>query len=418
MRNDEPSIDRPAKQEPARIDETSGVHRSMAPPSLPPVGIEVNLDAVVANARAVQALVGPSRGVLAMLKADAYGHGLVSVARALQQDGTIAGVVVSSVRDAIALRKGGIALPVIALACRYASSHGALLDAGITPVLASKADLEAFDRAARKRGSRPSVHVEIDTGMSRSGLRDEEVAPFLLTLAKHPEIVVSGLCTHLASADADSPASAHRQLDAFERACAQFSAAGHKPTMVHAANTAATYRLARSHFTHVRVGIALFGGDEPSGAELLPAMRVTTHIVQLRSVGPGETVSYGEKWRAERPSQIATLPVGYAHGYPRRLCGRAEVLIRGQRCPIVGSICMEMIMVDVTDVGAEIGDEVVLVGADGTSEIRITELARAMDGIVEEILCVLPKSAARHYLPLAGEEPEIGRNPTSLRPVS
>jgi alanine racemase len=359
----------------------------------------VDLDAVAANARDVQALVGPSCGVLAMLKADAYGHGLLPVALTLQDDRTIAGIVVSSVRDGLALRKEGVTLPIIALVCRYTDRHGVLVDAGITPVLSCLADLEAFSRTARARACRVEAHVEIDTGMSRSGLRDEDIGPFLRALAKHPEIVVSGLCTQLASADAEDPTSAHRQLDAFERGSSRFQAAGHRPTMIHVANTAATARLPRAHFTHVRVGIALFGGDEPSGTDLRPAMRVTTRVVQLRSVGPGEAVGYSEMWKAARPSRIATLPVGYAHGYSRRLLGRAEVLVRGRRCPVVGSICMEMTMVDVTDVeGVEIDDEVVLVGADGAVEIRVTELARAMDGIVEEFLCAVPKAAVRTYV--------------------
>jgi alanine racemase len=395
---------------------------SLPPLSIPPIRAEVDLDAVVANARDVQALVGPKRGVLAMLKANAYGHGLVPVARALERDGTIAALVVSSVSDGLTLRKEGIDLPIIALACRFGQRHGAVLDARITPVLSSKADLGAFSRAARARGRLVAVHVEIDTGMSRSGLRSEEVAPFLLALADHPEISVAGLCTHLASADTEPPTSAHRQLDVFEQICAEFRAAGHHPAMVHAANTAATFRLPRSHFTHVRAGIALFGGDEPSGAMLRPAMRVTTHIVQLRSVAAGETVSYGETWRATRRAQIATLPVGYAHGYPRRLNGRAEVIVRGRRCPIVGSICMEMMMVDVTDVDVDIDDEVTLIGADGDAEIRLTELARAMGGIVEEILCFIPKYAAAHYLssataPTATVEPtELRRASPSVRP--
>jgi alanine racemase len=384
--------------------------KSVAPPSMPPVSAEVDLDAVVANARDVQALVGPTRGVLAVLKADAYGHGLLPVAKALQRDGTIAALVISSVSDGLTLRKEGIDLPIIALACRFGQRHGIVLDAGITPVLTCKADLEAFSLAAQARGRTADVHVEIDTGMSRSGLRVEDVEPFLVALTGHPEIHIAGLCTQLASADTEPPTSAHRQLDVFEQICAQFRAAGHHPTMVHAANTAATFRLPRSHFTHVRAGIALFGGDEPSGAVLRPAMRVTTHVVQLRSVAEGETVSYGETWRATRPTQIATLPVGYAHGYPRRLCGRAEVIVRGRRCPIVGSICMEMMMVDVTDIGAEIDDQVTLIGTDGDAEIRLTELARVMGGIVEEILCLIPKGASANYLPskTATDEP-LGR---------
>ncbi len=388
-----------AKRASETSEERRDTLRSLLPPSIPPRYVEVNLDAVAENARDVQALVGPSCGVLAMLKADAYGHGLLAVAMTLQQDRTIAGIVVSSARDGLALRKEGVTLPIIALVCRYADRHGALLDAGVTPVLSCRADLDAFALAARARAGRVEVHVEIDSGMSRSGLREEDIGAFLQALAQHPELVVSGLCTQLASADEENPIPAHRQLDIFERGCLRFRDAGHRPAMIHAANTAAAARLPRSHFTHVRVGIALFGGDDPSGTELRPAMRVTTRVVQLRWVGAGESVGYGEMWTAERRSRIATLPVGYAHGYPRRLLGRAEVLVRGRRCPVVGAICMEMTMVDVTLVeDVQIDDEVVLVGEDGTAEIRVAELARAMDGIVEEFLCAVPKAAVRTYV--------------------
>jgi alanine racemase len=376
----------------------TGPLRSLVPPSIPPLHVEVNLDAVTSNARDVQALVGPACGVLAMLKADAYGHGLLPVARALQRDGVIAGIVVSSVRDGLTLRKEGITVPIVALVARYGDRHGELLGAGVTPVLSSRADLEAFANAARVRGCRVAAHVEIDTGMSRSGIREEDIGAFTSALADRPAIEVVGLCTQLASADEERPATVLRQLDIFERACSRFRAAGHRPTLIHAANTAATFRLPRAHFTHVRVGIALFGGDEPSGADLRPAMRVTTRVAQLRSLSPGESVGYGEKWRAARPSRIATLPIGYLHGYPRRLLDRAEVLVRGQRCKVVGSICMEMTMVDVTDVdGVAVDDAVVLIGRDGGAQIGVRELARAMDGIVEEVLCAVPKAAARTY---------------------
>jgi alanine racemase len=380
-------------------DEHTGTVRSLVPASIPPLRLEVNLDAIAANARDVKALVGSACGVLAMLKANAYGHGLLPVARTLQNTGTIAGIVVTSVRDGLGLKKAGITLPIIALVCRYGDRHGKLIDAGITPVLTEQADLEAFSRAALERGCRAFVHVELDSGMSRSGLRQDQIGPFLEMLAQHPEIVVAGLCTQLASADHESTDAVHRQLDIFERGCWRFRSAGHRPAMIHAANTAATVRLERSHFTHVRVGIALFGGDEPSGLELRPAMRITTRIVQLRALGTGEAVGYGEKWRAERPSRIALLPIGYSHGYPRRLFERAEVLVRGHRCPVVGSICMETTMVDVTDVGGvELDDEVVLVGEDGTGQIRVEELARAMDGIVEEFLVTVPKAALTTYV--------------------
>ncbi|MDP9034974.1 MAG: alanine racemase [Myxococcota bacterium] len=363
--------------------------------------VEVDLNAIVSNARDVQALVGPSTGVLAVMKADAYGHGLVPVARALERDRVVAGFVVTSLASGVSLRREGIDLPVIALIGQYGRGHSAVIEAGLTPVLASIADVESFALAARLLGRRIAAHVEVDTGMSRLGIREDEIARFLATLAACPEITITGLCTQLASADSDSPAPSHRQLDAFEQARDLFVAAGHRPTMVHAANTAATFRLPRSHFSHVRAGIALFGGDEPSGATLRPSMRLVTRVAQLRSIRAGEAVSYGEAWRAARPSQIATLPVGYAQGYPRRLSGRTEVLIRERRVPVVGSICMEMMMVDVTDLGDDVhvDDEVVLLGGSGVHEIRATDLARSMGGIVEEIFCGIPKTMVRTYSP-------------------
>jgi alanine racemase len=384
--------------DPAPDEEPRGTLRSLVPPTIPPLYVEVNLDAVAENANEVRALVGPGCGVLAMLKADAYGHGLLPVARALERSGAIAGIVVSSVRDAVSLRRAAITLPIIALSSRYAGRHLRVIDAGITPVLGSLADLEAFSVAAHKRGVQVAAHVEIDSGLSRSGVQEAELGVFMQALVDRPDVVISGLCTQLASADAEQPTSAHRQLDTFERACWRFRAAGHRPSMIHAANTAAMARLPRSHFSHVRVGVALYGGDDPSGVELKPAMRVTTRVLNLRALEVGEFVGYGETWRADRPSLIATLPVGYAHGYPRRWLGHAEVLVRGRRCPVVGAICMEMTMIDVTDVvGVAIDDEVVLVGEHGDAEIRVTEIARAMGGIVEEFLCAVPRAGLLIY---------------------
>ncbi len=157
----------------------------------------------------------------------------------------------------------------------------------------------------------------------------------------------------------------------------------------------------------MRTGIALFGGDEPSGVALHPAMRVVTRIAQLRWIQAGEAVSYGERWRADRASHIATLPVGYAHGYPRRLIGRGRVLVQGRACPIVGTICMEMMLVDVTDLGSEVGidDEVVLIGHQGAEEITAMDLANQLDGIVEEIFCGISRSGTREYV-------EHGSSPT------
>jgi alanine racemase len=389
-----------ARSDAEDADEVSVIRRTVVPRAAAATRVEVDLDAVVANLHDVKARVGPQTGVLAVLKADAYGHGTVAVARALESDAKVAGFLVTTVDDALLLRSEAICSPVLVMVPSYAGRHADVLDANVQPVLGGANELEPFARAARNRRGRASVHVKIDTGMARMGVREDALEGFLVAARNHPEIVISGLCTHLASADAQSPITTLRQLDAFDRACAQVRAAGHAPTVFHASNTAATFRHPRSHFTHVRTGIALFGGDGPSGVALRPAMRFVTRVAQLRWIHAGETVSYGERWRAERATRIATIPVGYGHGYPRRLSGTGRVLVRGRSCPVVGTICMEMMLVDVTDLGADVhvDDDVVLIGTQGSEEISAIDVARQVDGIVEEIFCGIPKSVPRAHV--------------------
>ena len=363
------------------------------------VRIEVDLDAIVSNARAVQRHVGFDVAVLAMLKADAYGHGLASVAAALHRAGAVAGFVVTSALDAFVLDEIRIDRTILCLPPTWDGRHHEVLRRGIVPVISSTEDWLAFAHAARRSSLTARVQVKIDTGMARLGIREEGVDELLALAARTPELEIGGLTTHLSSADEEAGVVTTRQLDTFERILARFHAAGHRPTMLHASNTAAIWRQPRALFRHVRTGIALFGGDTPSGALLTPALRLVARIVQLRTVQAGEPVSYGERWRAARPTVVATLPLGYAHGYPRRLAGRAEALVHGRRCPIIGTICMEMMLVDVTDLERPlIGDEVVLLGDQGAETIRPTDVADGMNGIVEEIFCGLSRAVPRAYV--------------------
>ena len=384
-----------------QVDDDISVIRTvrLRAPAPPKTRVVVDLAAVAANMREVTRHVGSETGTLAVLKADAYGHGLIPVARTLEEQTDVSGLLVTQVRDGLTLREQHITLPIILLTPSFGEQHEAILDAALTPVLTSLADVAPFARAARHFGP-VDVHVKIDTGMARLGLREEDVDDFLDAIAPEISLRIVGLCTHLSSADADDGVATARQLAAFEQIRRRFEADGHQLSVVHASNTAATFRHPGSHFTHVRTGIALFGGDEPSGVRLQPALRVVTEVAQLRSIVTGDPVSYGETWHARRPSVIATLPFGYASGYPRRLTGRGEVLVRGQRCPVVGNVCMEMMMVDVTDVGGvALGDEVVLLGAQGEDAITADEIALRTGGIVEELFCGLSQKLSREYLP-------------------
>jgi alanine racemase len=365
----------------------------------PETWVEVDLDAVVANARALRRRVDRRTGILAVVKSDAYGHGATHVGASLESSGVVAGLVVGKVAEGLALRQAGVRAPIVAMAPSFAGRHADVVAANLLPVIASEADLLGFGSAARARRVPLRAHLDIDTGMARAGSRVDDLQAFLEIAARFPEVVITGMCTHLAAADSTDPAITIRQLALFERAKRIVRAAGHAPTMFHAANSAATVRHPQAHFTHVRPGIALYGGDAPSGLVQSPTLRLCTRIAQLRSVPVGETASYGCGWQAQRETRIATLPIGYADGYPRRLAG-AEVLVRGRRCPIIGSICMEMMLVDVTDVGADVltGDEVVLIGRQGDDEIGVIELAQRAGSIVEEILCGIARSVPRRYL--------------------
>jgi len=316
------------------------------------------------------------------VKADGYGHGAIPVARALERAGVL-GLAVSLTEEGIELRRAAIGGLILVMGGVY--GHHEILSHGLVPVVSDAADLDAFARAARALGVRARIHVKIDTGMSRLGIPPAQVDSFLAAAARLPEIEIVGVCTHLASADTD-PAFTREQLARFDAARRAFPPG----LLVHAANSAATVEMPAARYDAVRPGLLLYRD----------VMRLATAVSQLRDVPAGEPVSYGGLWRAPGPRRIATLPIGYADGYPRRLTGAGEVLVHGRRCPVVGAVCMDMTMVDVTDVpGVDVGDEVVLLGAQGRERITARELADRAGLIEYEITCGVSKRVPRFYSP-------------------
>jgi alanine racemase len=361
------------------------------PRDIRPTRAEIDLGALVANAVAVKARVGGA-GVLAVIKADGYGHGAVPAARALTAHAPIAGLAVSLAEEGIELRRAGIAGPILVMGGVYGDAHRDLVALDLTPVVSELADVEAFARAGGLGGP-AGVHVKLDTGMARLGVRPEKLTAFLDGCARYPNIRVVGFMTHLASADSD-PELTRLQLARFAAALPEVRARARGPLQVHAANTAGLFNFPESHHDAVRPGLALYRG----------VLRFTTAIAQLRDIDDGDPVSYGGHFRAAGRTRIATLPVGYADGYPRRLgehvAGRAShVLVRGRRCPVVGAVCMDMLMVDVTALGdlVAVGDEVVLLGRQGGEEITAAELAERAGLIEYEIMCGISKRVPRHY---------------------
>jgi alanine racemase len=337
------------------------------------------------------------------MKADAYGHGAIACARALEKK--VFGFAVSLVEEGIELRRGGVDAPVIVLGSFYGLSHRDVVAYRLTPVVSDEADLERFARAAedfaqaRNLPNQPvGIHLKIDTGMSRLGLRPELLDAFLQRLKATGGVELTGLCTHLASADAPGASPTEDQLAVFASARARVLEAGFRPTLTHVSNSAGTLRFPASRFDLVRPGLALYN-THPFLPGLTPVMTLKSRVVALRELPAGTPISYGGVYVTERPARIATIPIGYADGYARRMSGRAEVLVGGRRCPVVGNITMDMCMVEV---GPEVrlGDEVVLLGAQGGARITALELAEWGGTIEWEVFTSVSKRVPRVYLDL------------------
>ena len=383
-----------------------------------PTRAEVNLAHLRHNLRALERSLGagPSAAnatkIWGVLKADAYGHGAPAVARTLERAG-ITGLCVALLEEAVELRDAGIHLPILVMGGYYGSRLDGLeeiLAHDLLPVVYDAGQIERIASFARAEGHAPiGVHVKVDTGMGRLGASPADLDAVLDALASHPEVRLEGLMTHFACADTDVRAT-DAQLRAFRAIEHRAEKRGLVPRVRHAANSAAMLRLPEARFDLVRPGIALFGVSPFDAAtheiagvpELKPVMRVLTAIVALRSIPTGDRIGYGHTWQAERPSLIATIPMGYADGLSRLLSNRGHVLVRGRRAPIAGTISMDMTMVDVTDIpGAKLGDEIVVLGPQegplGKDAIGAAEIAAHTGSIPWEVLTSISRRVPRFY---------------------
>ncbi len=380
-----------------------------------PTEAVVDLTAIARNYRLATDIGG--RPAIGVVKADAYGHGAVRVARALVEAGAPL-LAVALVEEGVELREAGIAAPILVLGAAYGDSYDVLVRHRLIPVVFTRDHVAGLASAARASGVRVKLHVKVDTGMGRLGAMEDEVPALIEALRASPELEVEGLLTHFASADVAARAATERQVQRFEAASAAFARAGLAPRLRHLANSAGTVEFPGVRQELTRPGIMLYGylPFDPAAGPLSPAVRDAssrlspalswrTAITHLKTVAPGAAISYGGWWVAQRASRIATLPVGYADGYSRRLSGRpgfgcGEVLVRGRRALVAGTVCMDMIMIDVTDVpGAAVGDEVVLLGEQGGERIDADALAGKAGTISYEVLCAIGKRVPRRYTP-------------------
>jgi alanine racemase len=366
--------------------------------SIRPTVAEIDLGAVQRNLSRFRKVVGPSVAVFGVVKADAYGHGAVPVARALEP--LCNALAVSLVEEGLELRAAGVRAPIFVLGAYYNRHQDDVIGERLTPVVYDLGDLERFGAAAARRGRRIDVHIKVDTGMSRLGVAVDQLPAVLARLADLSALRLAGLCTHLASADLPDEDVTEQALDKFDICMEQARRAGFTHLAHHAANSAAAVRFPRARLAAVRPGLALFGAmpsRHVAVADLEAALRLSTRIMAIHEIAVGTPVSYGGQWRAARPSRVATLPLGYADGYPRHVRD-ACVLVAGRRVPVVGAVCMDMLMIDVTDVppaDAGLGAAVTLIGRDGGEVITVDDIAGWAGTLSYEVLCGISKRVPR-----------------------
>ena len=341
--------------------------------------------------------------MVAVIKTDAYGHGAVRIAKLVEPYPYIWGFAVAAVSEGLELRAAGITKPILILGYTFEEDYEAMIQNGIRPAVFTERMAEAFDAAAARVGKRAPIHIAVDTGMSRIGFAD--TAESILTVKKISgmgHLSIEGAFTHFARADETDKQAAMRQMHRFIDFCDAMEASGVHGFLRHCSNSAGILELPMANMDMVRAGITIYGiypSDEVSREiPLAPVMELKSHVVYIKMIEPGTAISYGGTFVAEHPMRIATIPVGYGDGYPRSLSNCGYVLIRGKKAPILGRVCMDQFMVDVTDIEAELLDEVTLLGRDGDAEITVDELGALSNRFPYEFVCDIGKRVPRVYL--------------------
>lgn len=353
----------------------------------------IDLNAIRHNVRVLKPA---GSELMAVVKANGYGHGDVAVARAAIEAGA-SWLGVAAIEEGSGLRDAGIDAPILMLSEFPPGAEREGLEAGLTPTLYTDDGLKSLAAAARDS---VGVHVKVDTGMHRVGVSPER-APDFVREVQDAGLIVEGVWTHFAKAEELEDPLSLRQLDAFGDVLARLADIGVRPRYFHAANSAATMALPSAHFDLVRVGLAMYGilpGPEVPDPGLRPAMSWRSSVGMVKRVAAGEGISYGHHYRLGRESTIATVPVGYADGYSRLLSNKAEVIIRGRRLPVAGAVTMDQIMVDSGDHPVEAGDAVILLGNEEDVRVSAEELAAWMGTIPYEVVCGISERVPREYV--------------------
>ena len=363
--------------------------------------VTVNLDAIVSNMRHMKANLAEQTKVMGVIKTDGYGHGAVPIARQLENLDFVFGYAVATPEEAGLLRGAGIKKPILILGYTFPYCYEKLVEEQIRPAVFRYDALSALGETAARMGKTLPVHIKVDTGMNRIGIRPDETGlAFVQKALETPGITVEGIFTHFARADETDKTAAKQQLVKFQNFCKEIQEKlGIRIPIQHCSNSAGIVEMRDANMDMVRAGITLYGlwpSDEVRQdiVELTPALSWYTHISYIKEVEPGNAVSYGGTYTVEKTMRIATIPVGYGDGYPRGLSNKGYVLINGKGAPILGRVCMDQFMVDVTQIPAL----VTLIGRDGEEQITMEELGDLSGRFNYELACDIGKRIPRVYL--------------------
>lgn len=363
---------------------------------------EIDLDAIAYNAAALKARAGGHAELMVTVKANAYGHGAVPVARAAL-DGGATRLAVARTLEGVELRQAEISAPILIMGYTLPAEAARIVRWDLTPTVNTAQQAMALSAAAQEAGKTVPIHIKVDTGMGRFGLLPGEVVDFVRTISRLPGLFLEGLYTHFAIADAADKTYTRRQFEKYMNVVNQLEAAGFFFPLRHVSNSAATLDLPEMALDMVRCGIALYGlrpSDEVEPAvPLRPAMTLKSRVARVRTLPTGASISYGCTYTTTRPTPVALVPVGYGDGYHRILSNKGAVLIHGQRAPIVGRVCMDQFVVDVSEIpNVRQDDEVVIFGRQGEAEITAEEVARWAQTINYEVTTSILPRVTRVFL--------------------
>lgn len=363
-----------------------------------PTWAQINLDNLAYNFRQIKKRLAPDIRIMACVKADAYGHGLVPIAKKLILC-AVDYFGVASIDEGIKLRQANINLPILVLGLTLKRDIPALFRYNLIPTVCTEEFASALNSIARRNGRPINIHIKVDTGMGRIGVLYEDAADFIKKIQRLKFINTEGMFTHLACADIDRDFTS-RQIESFRRLISKLDNEGIHIPLVHVANSIGVVNFKESHFNMVRPGLIIYGLYPKKGLNinLKPVLSLKTRVIYLKRVSCGCGISYAHTYITKRNTTIVTLPIGYGDGYPRSLSNQAPVLIRGKRFKISGRVCMDQVMVDVKDLSVKVGDEVVLIGSQGKNKITAEELANLSKTIPYEIVCSLGNRLPRIYI--------------------